>query len=105
MAQKNKKTISFSVVNKWMLICNIILFASFLSIQIGITSVIGTKSSEIEFIRREKDSVRLEIEILQSEIDEAKSFDNFEEVIEAQSLQQKSIIYIDDNISNEVAQR
>lgn len=101
---KNKKDISMASINKWLLICNIVLFGLFLSLQIGITSVIGTKSSEIEYIRKQKDDVRLQIEIVQSQIDQAKSYENLEEIVEAQSLVKKTVVFIDDT-PNEIAQR
>lgn len=106
MTDKNKttKNISMASINKWLLICNIVLFGLFLSLQIGITSVIGTKSSEIEYIRKQKDEVRLQIEIVQSQIDDAKSFDNLEEIVNAQSLVKKPVVFIDES-PDKIAQR
>lgn len=100
-----KKNTGMATINKNLIIINIILFGLFIALQIGITTAIGTKSAEIEEIRRQKDEVRLNIEILQSDIDEARAKANVEDIIENKSLETKPVVVLDNDRSDEIAQR
>lgn len=103
MSKNKTKTISLKGINKKLFIINAILLVSFFVSQILVTSSIGTKSSEIEEIRKEKDRLRLENEIIGSDIDKAKSVDSLESVIEKYNLQEKNIISLEEGSSDNIA--
>lgn len=88
--QEKKKRI-FRNLNKKLIASALLLIVAFFFSQIYITSLVGTKSGEIEATRIEKDKLRLENEILQSEIDEYRSTTNIKKVAERYGLVEKSI--------------
>lgn len=100
--QEKKKQI-FRNLNRKLIVAVLLLIMAFFFSQIYITSLVGTKSGEIESIRIEKDKLRLENEILQSEIDEYKSITNIKKVAERYGLVEKNIQELvqasDDNLA------
>jgi cell division protein FtsL len=100
-AQKRK--ISFNRLNKRLFLANSFLLAIFFISQIAVTSIVGTKSSEIENIRTEKDRLRLENEILTAQIDEAKSVDRAKDVISKYDLQEKQVNVLNEGNDESVA--
>jgi cell division protein FtsB len=94
--QNISRNLSFKKINSRLLLLNVCLVLSFFGIQMLITSAIGTKSAELESIRREKDEVRLSNEILTAEIDELKSFEKIKSLIEKQELIQKNVIFLEE---------
>jgi hypothetical protein len=101
--ENQKRKISFNRLNKRLFILFIGLLFTFFISQITITSFLGTKSSEIERIRREKDSLRLENEILTSKIDEAKSLEKASDTISKYQLQEKVVNLLEAGDMNRVA--
>jgi hypothetical protein len=98
-----KRKISFNRLNKRLFIVNGFLLAIFFIGQIAVTSMVGTKSSEIETIRAEKDRLRLENEILTAKIDEAKSVDRAKDVISKYNLQEKQVNVLNEGNDESVA--
>ncbi len=90
-----KQTYIFLNINKrlWTLI--FVLIATFFVAQIFITSQVGTKSAEIDAIRTERDELRLENEILSSQIDEAKSIENIKKASEKFGLSEITVQILD----------
>lgn len=91
---REKHTVEFKKFNKKLIACNLILMALFFIFQIAITSMLGTKSSELEAIREKKAELRLENEILNAEIDDLKSFKNISPLIDQKGLQSKSVNFL-----------
>lgn len=95
--------ISFKLINKRFIIINCLLLIIFFISQIAITSVIGTKSSEIETIRVEKEKLRLENEILTSDINKEKSIENIKEVADTVNLRPTTTVQLDRTLLDNVA--
>ncbi|BCX14190.1 MAG: hypothetical protein KatS3mg085_722 [Candidatus Dojkabacteria bacterium] len=90
-------------LNKSLFILNIILLVVFIVIQVGKTSIIGTKSVEIEEIRRQKDEIRLQTEILRAEIDSLKSLNRSESIAKENNLTIKPVTVLQGDNTNELA--
>ncbi|GIW58758.1 MAG: hypothetical protein KatS3mg086_043 [Candidatus Dojkabacteria bacterium] len=90
-------------LNKSLFILNIILLVVFIAIQVGKTSIIGTKSVEIEEIRRQKDEIRLQTEILRAEIDSLKSLNRSESIAKENNLTIKPVTVLQGDNTNELA--
>ncbi len=91
--RQNKLDINKINARLFLVVC--LIGFGFFGVQILITSQVGTKSTEIEIIRKEKDQLRLENEIIKSKINEARSLTNSKEVIEKYQLQEKPIYSLD----------
>ena len=94
-----QKTI-FVSLNKKLFALILLCLTAFFFIQIYITSLVGTKSAEVEAVRIEKDQIRLENEILKSRIDENKSIAKLEEFIKVSELKSKAVNEIELNDNN-----
>lgn len=90
-----KKKHIFKSLNSKLLLAVFIAVLVFFGCQIYITSVIGTSNAAIEEIRIDKDELRLQNEILSSEIDELKSTKNLEEIATRYNLVEKDVIEIE----------
>jgi len=95
MSTQNKKKQIFKALNKKLFFSTLLLIAGFFFVQIYITSLVGTKSTEIENIRFQKDNIRLENEILQSQIDQQYSMENIKKVAEKYKLTEKYVEEVD----------
>ncbi len=93
---------NFKVLNKNVIVLNIILGVGFFLSQILVTSVLGTKSQEIDSIRIQKDRLRLENEMLISEINKEKTVNGSLGISEKYQLQEKTVNYLLDS-SEQVA--
>lgn len=97
------KKISFKEINRRLaLVCFLLLVIFFIS-QIAITSVIGTKSSEVETIRVEKDKIRLQNEIITSEINELKSIEKIREIENNVDLRPTTTVQLNKTLLDNVA--
>lgn len=97
--------LSFKKVNRKLMAVNAGLLVLFFVVQILITSVLGTKTQEIDFIRNEKKELRLENEILTSEIDKSKSLASSEDIKEKYNLVEKNLTFLEGDNFEEVALR
>jgi regulator of replication initiation timing len=95
MKQTVKKKTIFKSLNRKLV--GLVLITAIVSFgaQIYITAKVGTKTAEIEYIRNEKDRLRLENEILKSKIDKSLSVTNIEESISKYNLEEKQIIELE----------
>lgn len=90
-------------VNKKLILANIALVTLFFISQILVMSILGTKTQEIDIIRSEKEELRLENEILTSEIDKAKSVTSSQEVKDRYGLVEKNVTFLDVNEFDDLA--
>jgi hypothetical protein len=93
---------NFRIVNKNMIVLNAILGIVFFLSQILSTSVLGAKSNEIDRIRIQKEQLRLENEMLISEINKEKSVAGSISVSDKYQLTEKNVNYLIDS-SDQVA--
>ncbi len=93
---------NFKVLNKNVIVLNAILGIGFFLSQILVTSFLGTKSQEIDSIRIQKDRLRLENEMLVSEINKEKTVNGSLGVSAKYQLQEKTVNYLLDS-SEQVA--
>ncbi len=100
---RESNTLIFKKFNKRLIAFNLVLMALFFIFQIAITSMLGTKSSELEAIREKKSELRLENEILNAEIDDMKSFKNISPLIEKKGLESKSVNFLTNPENEDVA--
>lgn len=100
---KTEKT-NFKNINKNLIYFNVALIVLFFVSQILVTSILGTKTQEIDNIRNEKETLRLQNEILTSDIDKMKSVASSEEIKEKYNLVEKKVTFLSDD-SNELALR
>ncbi len=99
---KTKKKPIFKSLNNKLGVLVAVMLVLFFVIQIYATSLIGTKSSEIEQIRIQRDQLRLENEILNSKIDNLKSVANIEEIAKKFNLNPKTVTQLQNsNIARE----
>lgn len=103
MQRGNIKTISLSKLNKNLMFLNLTLLIGFFGLQVLITVIIGTKGSEIENLRTQKEEIRLENEIINSKINEMKSLSKIQEIVDSEDLVQKNVIYLDSTDTDDVA--
>jgi len=101
--QTNKKLISFKKINKKLLTINIILLVGFFSSQILVTSVLGTKTQEIDEIRQKKDDLRLQNEILTAQIDKSTTINASQELVDRLKLSTKDVTFLNDKTSDDLA--
>jgi hypothetical protein len=99
--EKNK--ITFVSLNRKIILVDVLLLVGFFVSQIFVMSILGTKTQEIDFIRNDKEKIRLQNEILISEINKAKSLATTTEVKEEYDLTQKSVEILEDKNTSEVA--
>ncbi|MEO6729189.1 MAG: hypothetical protein ABIM99_04675 [Candidatus Dojkabacteria bacterium] len=99
----NKKIISFKKINKKLLTINAILVVGFFASQILVTSVLGTKTQEIDEIRQTKDDLRLKNEILTAQIDKAKTITASQELVERLKLSTKDVTFLNDKTPDDLA--
>lgn len=93
---KEENSMNFSKLNKKLLIVVIVLSAIFLFTHFAITALVGTKGDSIDEIRKEKSELRLENEILASEIDSLKTIENNKESLSKLNLKQMPLNFLDE---------
>lgn len=98
--QKKKNFIS---INNRLVVLNGLLLVGFFVSQILITSLVGTKSQEIDQIRSEKNELRSENKIISAEVDRLKSFAAAEEIIDRYHLQAKDVTFLEESDLNGLA--
>ena len=99
----NKKEISFSKVNKKLVVVNTILLCLFFISQMFVTASLGTKSSEIQDIRSQKADLRLKNEILASEIEAQKAMKNVKDIATKMDLVNKNVTFLDEPNNQDLA--
>lgn len=97
------KNVSFNKLNSYLSTIIIFLAIAFVGTQVVVTSMVGTKSEEIENVRQEKADLRLQNEILTSKIDGAKSLDNAKDVAQKEGLENKNINFLEKTDGTNVA--
>lgn len=95
---------SFKRINKKLILVNAGLIVLFFVSQILVTSILGTKTQEIDVIRNEKENLRLQNEILTSEIDKLKSVASSEEIKDKYNLVEKNVTFLEGE-DNDIALR
>lgn len=93
---------NLSKINIRIAVIAVILLISIFGSQVVITSLIGTKSTEVLNIRKEKDNVRLQNELLQSEINKLKAFTAAGDTT---NLEQKDITFLEKPNLGDLAQK
>ncbi len=101
----NKENTSFKSINKRLILINVGLIVLFFVSQILVTSILGTKTQQIDIIRNKKENVRLLNEILTSEIDKSKSLASSTEVKDKYNLVEKNVTFLEGDSYDEVASR
>ncbi|MCA9387210.1 hypothetical protein KC669_04215 [Candidatus Dojkabacteria bacterium] len=99
----SKKKEIFKSVNRRLFIAIIVSVGAFFATQMYITSIIGTSNAAIEEIRINRDEIRLENEILRSQIDEKKSTKSLTELAKRYNLTEQQIQKINTDL-NDLAQ-
>ncbi|MEP7103552.1 MAG: hypothetical protein ABI721_02495 [Candidatus Dojkabacteria bacterium] len=99
----NKKLISFKKINKKLITLNVFLIIAFFASQILITSVLGTKTQEIDEIRQRKEELRLQNEILTAQIDKSKTINASQELVDRLKLTSKDITFLNDSSTDDLA--
>ncbi len=99
----NHKKISFNRLNRNLVILIIVLACGYFVLQIFVTSIVGTKSEEIDRVRQEEAQLRLENEILTAKIDQAKSLVSTMSFQNSAGLEQKNVNFLQVPDSNNVA--
>jgi hypothetical protein len=92
----NTKKISLERLNRNLIVLIVILGISYIVLQIFVTSIVGTKSEEIDRVRQEKSQYRLENEILTAKIDSSKSLEKTKDVAERLKLQNKNVNFLEE---------
>lgn len=90
-------------VNRRLFLFNAIALILFFLIQILSTSVIGTKTQEIDNTRFEKSELRQDNSFLEAEIAKAKSYNSANNVIKDYSLEVKNVNHLESLSDNDVA--
>jgi len=99
---QNKK-VSFVKLNKHLTIILVLVLLAYFTIQIGVTSIVGTKGDALDQIRQEKDQLRQENEILSAKIDKAKAITAAANYIKEFDLKSKNIHFLQEPNTNNVA--
>lgn len=103
MNNRVEKKRSFSKLNAYLGYLIIILAVVYVATQVLVTSMVGTKSEEIDNVRQEKAELRLQNEILTSKIDGAKSLDFAKDLAQRESLETKNVNFLEENDGTNVA--
>lgn len=98
-----KKKPLFQSLNRKLVIVILIGTGLFFACQMYMTSIVGTSNAAIEEIRKERDAIRLENEILSSEIDKFKSIKNLQNLSDRYDLYEKPVEQIPTVDDNELA--
>ena len=99
----NNKKINLKSLNKNLIVMIIILALFYVGLQVFVTSLVGTKSEEIDRVRQEKAQLRLENEILSAKIDSARSIENTKAVVSKLNLQNKNVNFLEEQLTDNVA--
>ena len=94
---------NYKSINSRLIVLNVVLVILFFVTHILITSIVGTKTQEIDLVRYEKQNLRLQNEILTSDIDKSKSVASSEEIKEKYNLVEKKTIFLDGDNFDEIA--
>jgi len=97
------KNLSFNKLNSYLGYIIIILAILYVGTQVVVTSMVGTKSEEVENVRQEKAELRLQNEILTSKIDGSKSLDNAKDLAQKEGLENKNINFLEKTDGTNVA--
>jgi preprotein translocase subunit SecG len=99
----NKKVVSFKKINKTLVKSIVVLIVLFFASQILITAVLSTRTTAIDDIRRKKDELRLQNEILTAQIDKAKTISSSQALIEKYKLTGKEVNFLNDVSNDDLA--
>jgi len=102
-SNRQNKSISFNKLNSYLGTLIIVLAVLYVGTQVLVTSMVGTKSEEIDNVRQEKAELRLENEILTSKIDGSKSLDNAKDLAQKAGLENKNVNFLEKTEGNNVA--
>lgn len=91
---QKQSSISFKRINKRLIILNAVLVLAFFGVQIFATSVVGTKTQEIDYTRNQKNEIRQENSFLEAEIAKEKSLAEAKEVVDKYKLQEKDVNFL-----------
>ncbi|GAB4285634.1 MAG: hypothetical protein Kow0081_3520 [Candidatus Dojkabacteria bacterium] len=83
----------FKSLNKKLALAILLMLAAFFLVQFYLTASTGASNSSVELIRRERDELRLENEILSAEIDKIQSLPSIDELKSELLLEEK---YVDE---------
>lgn len=92
-----------SKINRKLFFIGIILIIGFFLVEIASMAVVGTRTQEIDSIRRQKQELRLQNSLITSQIDASKSISSTIEVKDKYELVQKTVTFLDNPSSDEVA--
>lgn len=81
----------------------LVMFFLYFAIQIGIAAILGSKTQEIDRIRNEKERLRLQNEILTSQIDRSKSISSSQHIKEKYGLVEKDVIFLNSEENQDLA--
>jgi cell division protein FtsL len=98
-----KQKFSFNKLNKYLFFTLIALAIMYVGTQVVVTSMVGTKSEEIENVRQQKADLRLQNEILTSKIDGAKSLEKARELAQKAGLENKNVNFLEKTDGTNVA--
>lgn len=101
--QNQTPKISLTAANSMLLRACLVLLVAFFIIQMLVTATLGTKSQEIDAIRAEKDKLRLQNDIVTSQINEAKTIAATKEVQEKYNLHEKGVNFLENPDQNVIA--
>jgi cell division protein FtsL len=97
------KKVSFNKLNGYLGVLIVVLAIMYVGAQVVVTSMVGTKSEEIENVREQKAELRLQNEILTAKIDGAKSLDNAKDLAQKAGLETKNINFLEKTDGTNVA--
>jgi hypothetical protein len=92
-------------INRTLVYILLVAFVAYFVTPIILTTLIGTKTFDIDIVRNEQKELRLINEILTSKIDEAKSVAASYEIIEKYGLSEKNITFLQNSNFDEIASR
>lgn len=98
-----KEKLDFNKVNNRLVGVIIAVALLYVTVQVFVTSNVGTKSEEIDHVRTEKAQLRLENEILTSKIDQAKSLEVAKDIANEVKLENKEVNFLIEQNKNDVA--
>lgn len=95
--------LSLKKVNRNLFFLLLLIIFSYFIVQIGITSIVGTKGEALDQIRQEKDQLRRENEIVSAKIDKLKSISSTQELSKKLDLKNKKVNFLPEADQNNVA--
>lgn len=92
-----QSSISFKRINKRLFILNTFLILTFFAVQILVTFSVGTKTQEIDYTRKQKQSLRQENAFLEAEVAKEKSLSEAQKIIDKYGLQEKGVNFLQES--------